>query len=135
MLNVTAANLRDAPPDLDSGALGRDIGDLVAGKTYLSDRIERNWYHICNPDGWVSGTLIDKAHIVTLTPAVTPTRIVPPLPTPVELIVFVKVFVKYGDNQSVDSGIFPWRANQPVSCQFVRVDNFPAPTPTPLLER
>lgn len=61
----------------------------------------------------------------------TPTRITA-VPTLTELIVFVKVFVHFGDKKSVDVGLFPWKASEPVSCQLLRVDNFPQPTPTRL---
>ncbi len=128
---ASSLNIRQTP-----GAGGSLSGSLKEGDVMgivLRDPAT-GWYKICEGGGWVSGNekyVRFVANAPTQTPAITPTRITP-VPTLTELIVFVKVFIKYGDNQSVDSGLFPWRANQPVSCQLVRVDNHPQPTVTAL---
>lgn len=90
------------------------------------------WFELATGEFVHGDNVIFSLPVATFTPLPSPTRINTPFPTPVELIVFAKVIIEYGLNESVDLGIFPWRANQPISCRVIRVDNFPQPTPTPL---
>lgn len=67
--------------------------------------------------------------INTFTPLASPTKVTP-VPTLAELVVYAKVFLKVGNTTRADLGIIQFRGNEPISCELVRVDLFPQPSPT-----